>query len=307
MKKLIGAIIGLTLAAVCHGQGLSIMKSTYLFSYQDSNGYYFTNAPLPIGAVNVVVWGATGNALRIPSDLTNAVAVATGYGQCVALNSNGTVEAWGDGIKGDTNVPALSLPSTQVAAGKYWCSAVLSDGSVTWWGQAPNTYIPPGGLSNVYEVQSAGTNAIVLDNYGNVTVLDPLVTSPTIANALSVSGDVHRYAAVLSDGSVTEWGLKLTNAPILTNAVCVSMGTTYTVAGLSDGSAVYWGTNGVISGTIVAPLQSIDTGTAIGALYFNQSNVVSHVGGIANPVPMSNVGMVSARFGFPAATYIYSY
>lgn len=280
------------------------MKSQYLLSEEDTNCYVFTNS-LVSGQPNVFVWGVTGVISNgIPSDLTNACQVATGFNHCVALREDGGVEAWGINAAGQTNVPSLPFPATSVAAGQSWSAAVLTDGSVVWWGAlAPTRYIPDGGLNNVVSIDSAGTNAIVLDSYGNVTVLDDKVVSPTIGNAIAVSGDVHRYGAVLADGSVIQWGLKNTNTPAsATNAWSISVGSSYTVLGRNDGTGIYWGTNGVVGTNVIgSDVESVSTGMTNAAVMVNSNLWVKIGSGVLLPPFMYPVKQASYRYGFSAA------
>lgn len=60
--------------------------------------------------------------------------VVSGGGNLCALHVNGSVICWGVSVYGMLNVPALSLPATQLFAGAYHSSALLSDGSLVVWG-----------------------------------------------------------------------------------------------------------------------------------------------------------------------------
>jgi hypothetical protein len=64
---------------------------------------FFVIASSVYGAPNVIAWdsglccgfGGYGET-NVPCDLTNAIAIAAGEGDCLALKSDGTVVAWGD-------------------------------------------------------------------------------------------------------------------------------------------------------------------------------------------------------------------
>lgn len=303
---MVAVLIGLLVASACYSQGLTVMKSQFIFSWEDGNCYAFTNSWVPVGMPNVVIWGSQAIVSNsMPADLTNATVVSTGFDHCVALRDDGSVVSWGFNQKGQTNTPVLALPATQVAAGKYWSSAVLTDGSVVWWGLAPTSYIPLGGLSNVNQVQQAGTNAIVLDSYGNVTVLDDKVVSPIIGNAIAVAGESHRYGAVLADGTVRMWGQKGTNYPSnATNAWGIAIGAINTIVGRNDGSAVWWGTNGVSTGNLATEVTSITAGSGTGVSMV-QSNQVAGYGGTGIFPSMAPAFNISGQFGYRAAVLMH--
>ena len=57
-------------------------------------------------------------------------AIAAGYGDSLALKSDGTVYAWGYNNYGETNVPAGLNGVTAIACGDYHDLALKSDGTV---------------------------------------------------------------------------------------------------------------------------------------------------------------------------------
>nr|MDA8099959.1 hypothetical protein [Nitrospiraceae bacterium] len=76
--------------------------------------------------------------------------IAAGGFHTVALNSDGTITAWGYNGYGQTTVPAGLNGVTAIAAGIAHTVALKSDGTVTAWGE--NTYgqtTVPGDLSGV--------------------------------------------------------------------------------------------------------------------------------------------------------------
>jgi len=136
----------------------------------------------------VVAWGyGFDGETNVPANLTNAVAVAGGAEDSLALRSDGTVKAWGDDFFGETSIPA-GLNSVQaIAAGDYHNLALRSDGTVIAWGDGTggDTNVPSG-LSNVVMVagggyfglalQAAVTTPLVIPNLKNVTWANNSIT-----------------------------------------------------------------------------------------------------------------------------------
>lgn len=106
-----------------------------------------------------------------PSDLSNAVSVATGDDRAMALRSDGTVEEWGF----NTNATPDGLTNVVAIADE---TALKSDGTVVEW----NGNIPPPGLSNVVAITP--TLALISDG---PPVTRAVLSKPTLsANAFSL-------------------------------------------------------------------------------------------------------------------------
>src|SRR3989344_9695009 len=110
-------------------------------------------------APNVVAWGDNQyGATDVPSDLTNAVAIAAGTYHNLALRSDGTVVAWGHNDYGQCNVPALPLVKA-IATASDFSLALKADGTVAAWGSPTrNVQNLPSGLTSVVAI-SAGPNS----------------------------------------------------------------------------------------------------------------------------------------------------
>jgi hypothetical protein len=106
----------------------------------------------------------------------------------MALKSDGTVAAWGDGGYGQTTVPAGLTQVTAIAAGVYDSLALKSDGTIVGWGDnsSGQTSIPAG-LTGVTAIAAGLEFSLALDN---------LVATP----AAEVNGTVTATAFV-GDGS----------------------------------------------------------------------------------------------------------
>ena len=85
-----------------------------------------------IGSLQYPQYGQTNFSALINSIVT---AIAAGYGDSLALKSDGTVYATGFGIYGETNVPAGLSGVTAIACGDYHDLALKSDGTIAGWGQ----------------------------------------------------------------------------------------------------------------------------------------------------------------------------
>ena len=95
----------------------------------------------------VVAWGDnTYGQTNVPPDLTNAVAVAAGNSQSLALRQDGTFSAWGGSSAALTNVPIGLSNVVQVAGGGTHSLALRADGTVVGWGDNyyPDTNSPTG-------------------------------------------------------------------------------------------------------------------------------------------------------------------
>ena len=98
-------------------------------------------------AGTVIAWGGNSNGqTNVPLDLTNAVAVATGEIQSLAIRRDGTLAAWGGDSTSLTNVPAGISNVVQVAGGGTHGLVLRADGSVVGWGDNnyPDTNSPTG-------------------------------------------------------------------------------------------------------------------------------------------------------------------
>ncbi|MBI3044835.1 MAG: fibronectin type III domain-containing protein [Betaproteobacteria bacterium] len=186
---------------------------------------------------NQITGGAVGGSFLTPTaagaGVTGVVAIAAGGFHALALQSSGTVVAWGNdtygqvsGINGLTGVVAI-------AAGYYHSLALRSDGTVVAVGDNSSG-------------QTAGAAAVT--------------------NAVAISSQIYHSLALLSNGTVAAWGYdgygQVTGAAGVTGAVGVSAGYLHSIALKADGTVAAWGDNGFSQVTGAA---AVSGGVAVGS------------------------------------------
>jgi Regulator of chromosome condensation (RCC1) repeat len=150
--------------------------------------------------------GTPGTSLASPTSiagLTNVTAVASGLYHSLALESNGSVWAWGNASAlgssaavagGDTGTPVqvtLPAPATAIAAGGAHSLALLQDGSVWAWGSD--------GAGQIGDGTTSGTPVAV-----PVQVIPPAADGEPTVTAIS-AGSQSSFA-LYSDGTFKAWG-----------------------------------------------------------------------------------------------------
>lgn len=205
----------------------------------------------------VIGWGYGYPITRMPTDLTNVVAIAAGRHHAAALKEDGTVVAWGDGT--GTNVPAGLSNVVAVSAGYSGTLALKSDGTMTGWGYYASRV--PAGLSNVVAISAGYEHCLALKSDGSVVAWGNkefgCCDVPTdLTNAVAVAAGHAQNLALRSDGTVVFWGYGAGGATMtppagLTNVTAIAIGTvsggsvdaTHCLALLKDGKVVAWGDN----------------------------------------------------------------
>jgi len=228
------------------------------------------------------------------------------------------VLAWGNDTYGQTNVPAAATNVTAIAAG-YSCSLALkSDGTVIAWGQGGQTNVPPG-LSNVVAIAAGIGQSLALKSDGTLVAWgmprSPSYTNipPGLSNVVAIAcGDEHNLA-LKADGTMVAWGEDYsgqTNIPAdLSNVVAIVAGNTGNLAIKSDGTT--WGSgtftniinaySNVVAGALVAD------GNYQGAVVAGDGS--AHAWGypsVTSITIISNVTAVVGRSGFNQAGAIWA-
>ena len=243
---------------------------------QTSASRYHTLSLLSDGSVRA--WGLNhygelGNGATADSPspvavggLANVVAVAAGDNHSLALLSNGAVVVWGRNSNGQLGLGTSSGPEScegnpcsrapvavpglsdviAIAASNGYSLALLSNGSVLGWGQ--DHY---GQLGDGVGVQSG------------CECVDHPTPVPGLSGAMAISAGTFEASALLSDGTVKDWGRNVTgglgNGAVTTATPCqclppvavnglagvkaVSAGGLHGMALLVGGGVQAWGYN----------------------------------------------------------------
>jgi alpha-tubulin suppressor-like RCC1 family protein len=212
-------------------------------------------AGAPVAPAGTVVgWGDNNHGqLDAPAELTNAVAVASGFRHSLALTRAGTIVPWGDNYFGQTNVPAGLSNVVAVAAGSLNSVALRADGSLIAWGNNHfNLTNPPPDLTNVVAVAGGSDHYLALRRDGAVAGWgwnDTGQTNPPagLSNVVAVAAGSLHSVALRANGEVVAWGHNFFGQssvpPTLSNVVAISAGAYHTLALQADGTVVAWGDN----------------------------------------------------------------
>lgn len=218
--------------------------------------------PVPTG---VVGWGysnqETAPALEIPLGLADVVAVAAGGNHALALQSAGTVVAWGTDREGQASVPADLPPVRAIAAGGVHSLAVTVDGQVLGWGH--DNYgqaTPPADLSDVVAVEAGFQWSMALRADGTVVAWGHSPRGETdvptgLTDVIAISAGRNHGLALLADGTVVGWGQYFCAGadggqpdplvpPGIAGVTSIAAGENHSLALLADGSVVEWGPDG---------------------------------------------------------------
>jgi alpha-tubulin suppressor-like RCC1 family protein len=240
--------------------------------------------------VLVKAWGFLSN--EPPVTLTNAIAIASGYGgqgstlgSYFALRSDGKVVGWGFSQYGITNIPPSVTNSfiTAIAAGWDDALALRSDGTVAAWGN----YVygqtnPPASAVNITAVACGDYHDLALRGDGTVVAWGGQPGSgvtnvpPSATNIVAISGGGQHSIALRANGTVVVWGQ--TNVlgptpPNLTNIIAVSAGYAHDLVLKADGTVVQWPTGGQFP--TFAPPTNMNNVVAIAAGYSHDLALLS--------------------------------
>ena len=263
------------------------------------------------GAGRVVAWGWNEEGqTNVPAGLNNAVAVAGGYYQSLALKQNGTVMAWGGNEYGQTNVPAILGNVVAVAAGLHHNLALKRNGTVVAWGENGGGQCNvPAGLNNVVAVAGGWGHSLALKQDGTVVAwgrndYGQCNVPAGLNDVVAVAAGAYFSLALKQDGTVVAWGYNCfgqCNVPAgLSNVVTVAAGVAHSLALKQDGTVVAWGRNSRGQCNVPAGLDSV-VAVAVGwddslALKHNGTVVVwgnNSIGQANIPAGLSNVVAVA--------------
>jgi alpha-tubulin suppressor-like RCC1 family protein len=178
----------------------------------------------------------------------NVQAIAAAEAHSLALRTDGTVWAWGQGLSGKLGngdtlprlvpTPVVGLPRARaIAAGEAYSLAVALDGTVWIWGVAALGVDSPGttrtpvqvpGLSGIRALATHSRAALAVDQDGRVwawgsnqgrrlgdgTTTDRVTPAPVegLPPMVAVAVGVHHAMALAADGTVWDWGINPRNA-----------------------------------------------------------------------------------------------
>lgn len=155
----------------------------------------------------VVAFGDGGHGeTNVPAGLNNVVAIAAGSSHCLVLKSNGTIVAWGDNSLGQTNVPIGLSNVIAISVGDAHNLALKSDGTVVAWGNNGDGQCNvPLNVSNVVFI-SAG------DDYSAVLVKQPATAITTVPQMVLAGATVtFTFVATGDEPLFYQWQFNGTN------------------------------------------------------------------------------------------------
>src|SRR3954453_21410713 len=146
-----------------------------------------------------------------------AWAVAGGSSHTLALQSDGTVTAWGYNGNGQTTIPGGLSNVVAIAARQNHNLALRKDGTVAGWGES-RTNIPPG-LSNVVAISAGIGHSLGLRSDGTVAAwgIDGFSATDVpagLSNVIAIAAGGYHSLALRSDGTIVAWGAGTTNSGI---------------------------------------------------------------------------------------------
>ena len=163
---------------------------------------------------DLVLWGMdiSGSINDKPVDLGECVDVACAYRQTVVCLADGSVRAWGNNGKGQTNVPAGISNAVHISSMGQTVAAVESTGLLHVWGDnAAGLVTSMNGLENVKQVSIGVNNGAVVFNDGTLGVYGSdthgqITNKYTGSDCALVSAGSSNILLALTDGSVLAWG-----------------------------------------------------------------------------------------------------
>jgi alpha-tubulin suppressor-like RCC1 family protein len=245
----------------------------------------------------VIGWGnnVSGEATGVPSsgyaqgvvtinevNLTNAVAVAAGYGHGLALRNDGTVVGWGNNAGGEATGFASTVSPYRtngvvsidghilrdivaVEASRNQSDALTRNGKLITFGTTPDNskVLVNGSLNGLVSIASRTGLAVKSD--GTVITIRDGKTCNGISNIVAIStrsGSQPANFGLTKSGTVITWGTETTYGDATppasaTNVVAIAAGGGHTLALRSDRKIVGWGFNGAGEATGIPSTGSI--------------------------------------------------
>jgi hypothetical protein len=200
----------------------------------------------------VVAWGHHYN---VPSDLSDAVAIAAGGDHLLALKQDGKVAAWGMNNRHQCDVPPGLKGVVAIAAGDSHSLALKQDGTVVAWGDNLNNQCDvPSGLNDVVAIAAGSQHSLALKQDGTVVAwgiygFGQCKVPPGLIDAVAIAAGMDHSLALKEDGTVVAWGGNSPGCgqcnvpPSLSGVVAIAAGGVHSLALRQDGTVVAWGCN----------------------------------------------------------------
>ena len=263
-------------------------------------------APMSFASAQTVVgWGAFATP---PADLGPVIQIAAGGSHYLALQSDGTVRAWGFAANCQTNVPVGLSNVVAIAAGDYHSLALRTDGRVTTWGCDTKWELGavPGEATNVVQISAGQRHSLAVRADGTVVAWgvndDGQCDVPDDLHAVAIAAGGAFSVAVKPNRTVVVWGNNFFGQcrppEGLREVVAIAAGSNHALALRTDGTVIAWGDNSYGQCDLPAGL----TGVSAISAYANYSlalktdgTVVSWGwGGVEPPAGLANVVGIAA-------------
>ena len=203
----------------------------------------------------------------VPSDLTNALAVAGGETFSMALNANGTITAWGDNSSGQIDGCAGLTNIVAIAAGYAHGLALKADGTVVGWGSNTTHQCDVSSvLTNVVAIAAGRAHSVALLANGTVTAwgdnsLQQTNVPSGLSNVAAIAAGESHGMALRADGTVRVWGGLPPYPPApsvaLNEITSIAAGRRYCLALKTDGRLVAWGTQTTVPASLSIPAAAV--------------------------------------------------
>jgi hypothetical protein len=223
-----------------------------VYSIFACNAYGTANSSNAVLRLSTVfAWGEnTEGATDVPLDMTNTVAIASGYAHTLALSANGAVTGWGMNLFGQATVPTNLTEVVAIGAGLYHSVALRADGGLVAWGYGfYDQASVPAGLTNITSISAGWWHNLALREDGTVVAWGESSRCQVpagLTNVIAIAAAESHSVVLRNDGSVVAWGDnsygQSSVPPGLDQVVSVAAGRCFSLALKANGKVVLWGT-----------------------------------------------------------------
>jgi alpha-tubulin suppressor-like RCC1 family protein len=226
---------------------------------------------------SLTILAVRDSAYSVPVSLTNAMAIAAGTLNGMALKSDNTLFVWGDNFYKQTNIPAAATNIMAIAAGGRTCAIVRSNGTVFMWGDAyefngnSGKTNPPPSATNIVAVVVGEYHCLGLRKNGTVVGWGRSNEGQTnvpasCTNIMAIAVGAYHSLALRSNGTLIAWGQNTygqTNIPPgMTNVIAIAAANNHNFVLKSDGTATAWGGATALYSSAVAVATSWNSGAS---------------------------------------------